>query len=72
MTKISRCSVVGLLCLLAASACGDGDGEQQRGQLQFKLPKPLREVSGLALLTDERLLAVADEKAQIYSIDFAT
>ena len=37
---------------------------------QWKLPKRLREISGLALTPDERLLAVADEKAVVYELDY--
>ncbi|MDX1404932.1 MAG: SdiA-regulated domain-containing protein [Woeseiaceae bacterium] len=37
---------------------------------QWKLPARLREISGLALTTDERLLAVTDEIAIVYELDF--
>jgi len=37
---------------------------------QWKLPKKLREISGLALTPDERLLAVNDEKAIVYELDY--
>ena len=40
------------------------------GFRQWKLPDRLREVSGLALTDDGRLLAVADESAAIYEIDY--
>lgn len=39
------------------------------GDLQLKLPKDLREISGLSLTPDGNLLAVADEKAHIFKID---
>ena len=38
--------------------------------MQWKLPKRLREISGLALTSDERLLAVTDEKAIVYELDY--
>ena len=63
MTKI--CSSLVMLCLMSC-----GGKSEQGGQLQLKLPKALREISGLALLPDDRLLAVADERARVYSIDF--
>jgi len=57
-----------------ASACG---GEAQAPPVvaetsfqQWSLPDPLREISGLALTQDERLLAVADEEAIVYEIDY--
>ncbi|MDA1077075.1 MAG: SdiA-regulated domain-containing protein [Proteobacteria bacterium] len=37
---------------------------------QWKLPGRLREISGLALTDDERLLAVTDEDAVVYEIDY--
>ncbi len=37
---------------------------------QWKLPKILREISGLALTPDDRLFAVNDEKAVIYELDY--
>jgi len=42
------------------------------GQSQWKLPKRLREVSGLALAPDGRLFAVDDEQAVIYQIDYTS
>lgn len=38
---------------------------------QWKLPGKLREISGLAITFDGRALAVADEKAVIYELDYA-
>ena len=38
--------------------------------LQWKLPKRLREISGLALTHDGRLLAIEDEEAIIYELDY--
>lgn len=37
---------------------------------QWRLPDRLREISGLALTADQRLLAITDEVAVIYEIDF--
>lgn len=37
---------------------------------QWKLPRKLREVSGLALTRDNRLLAITDEEAVVYEIDY--
>lgn len=37
--------------------------------LQWRLPSRLREISGLALDAEERLFAVADEKAVVYELD---
>jgi uncharacterized protein YjiK len=37
---------------------------------QWKLPSALREISGLALSTDNRLFAVTDEAAVVFEIDF--
>ena len=38
--------------------------------MQWKLPKRLKEISGLALSADERLFAHDDEQAVIYQIDW--
>ena len=38
--------------------------------LQWKLPKRLREISGLALTEDARLFAIADEEAEVVEIDY--
>lgn len=37
---------------------------------EWRLPSRLREVSGLAMTPDQRLLAVDDEKAIVYQIDY--
>jgi uncharacterized protein YjiK len=37
---------------------------------QWKLPKILKEISGLALTPDDRLFAVNDEQAVIYELDY--
>lgn len=59
-----------LYAVLSVVAWGCTDNGDHEGLLQLKLPKALREISGLTELPDARLLAVADQKAQIYSIDF--
>ncbi len=50
-----------------SSAADEWDQHEFR---QWKLPKRLREISGLALTSDERLLAVTDEKAIVYELDY--
>lgn len=37
---------------------------------QWKLPKKLKEISGLALTPDDRLFAVGDEQAIVYELDY--
>ena len=37
---------------------------------QWKLPKKLKELSGLALTPDDRLFTVTDEKAIVYELDY--
>ena len=39
---------------------------------RWKLPKRLREISGLAMTRDQRLLAHNDEKGTVYEIDYRT
>lgn len=72
--------VAAILLTLMISACSaetpetpetpESDGSDQGDFKQWKLPKRLREISGLALTPDERLLAVADEKAIVYELDY--
>lgn len=38
--------------------------------VQWKLPKRLREISGLAFTGDGRLLAIADERAEVVELDY--
>ncbi len=66
-----------ILLTTLVSACGGEtpeaiapDRSDQDDFQQWKLPKRLREISGLALTPDERLLAVADEKAVVYELDY--
>jgi len=48
----------------AAGARDPGDFKQ------WRLPRRLREISGLALTPDERLLAVTDEEGIVYELDY--
>ena len=72
-----RSTSIALLLFGLASACGGEtpsppstavDGEP--AFLQWNLPDRLREISGLALTADQRLLAVADEAAIVYEVDY--
>jgi len=66
-----RAVCIALLGFLA-SACHSGQGSsvETGGFTQWALPDRLREISGLALTSDERLLAVTDEEAIVYEIDY--
>lgn len=66
-----------VLLLFLIASCGAGPSDtavtesaEQDDFKQWKLPKKLREISGLALTADERLLAVADENAIVYELDY--
>lgn len=66
-----------ILLSILITACGAEPGEtaaseppDQDSFRQWKLPGRLREISGLALTPDERLLAVTDEKAIVYELDY--
>lgn len=70
---------VAVLLLGAVIACTDqrSDAGPQSAvsiskddRRQWKLPKRLNEISGLAVTPDDRLLAVSDEKAIVYEIDY--
>lgn len=68
-TTISRIlggSLLLVLCVL--SGCSRSDHQRFEPD-QFKLPKKLREVSGLTLTPQGQLLAIADEKATVYLLD---
>lgn len=74
-----RSVAIAFLSLLSAcSLASDSTSEPGIGRFsldseslqQWKLPKKLKEISGLALTPDDRLLAVADEKAFIYELDY--
>jgi uncharacterized protein YjiK len=62
-----------ILCGLASACGGETEAPAAAGETTFQqwsLPDQLREISGLALTTDERLLAVADEEAIVYEVDY--
>ncbi len=67
-----------LSLLAACSLATDSTGSQSIGRFlldsaslqQWKLPKKLKEISGLALTPDDRLFAVGDEKAVVYELDY--
>lgn len=66
-----------VLLFVSSSACTEAGNSgvdiarySSAGQSQWKLPKRLQEVSGLALAPDGRLFAVDDEQAVIYQIDY--
>ena len=63
-----------LLCLLAScrgSVDEPAPDVDEKLVMQWQLPGGLREISGLALTGDGRLLAVSDELAIVYEIDYA-
>lgn len=61
-----------VLLAVSAGACQSDQTPSRNdgGFVQWSLPDKLREISGLALTSDQRLLAVADEEAIIYEIDY--
>ncbi len=70
---------IALLSLIAACSLADdsvpptefgGFALDADALKQWKLPKRLKEISGLALTPDDRLFAVDDEQAVIYEIDY--
>ncbi len=70
MTKI--CSSLAAIILLMACAPESPEVQQDRvesGVVQYKLPKALTEISGLAAADDTSVFAVADEEAVIFRID---
>jgi uncharacterized protein YjiK len=64
--------VLTLLSLLPVAACNTGEAPASvdDGFIQWNLPDRLREISGLALTPDQRLLAVTDEQAIVYELDY--
>jgi uncharacterized protein YjiK len=68
-----------LILVVLAAACGGesvsvsepdrNGGHQPR---QWKLPDRLREISGLALNTEERLFGITDEEAIVYELDYSS
>ncbi|MFT5500398.1 MAG: hypothetical protein ACI88G_000527 [Woeseiaceae bacterium] len=73
---MTRCwaAMASALLLAACNAHTGASAEIQGGGdesfQQWKLPHRLREISGLALTADERLLAITDEEAIVYEIDY--
>ena len=53
------------------TSCDARQSAADDGTMQWRLPQKLREISGLALTADHRLLAVADEEAIVYELDIA-
>lgn len=75
-TAIADVGCVTILALLLA-ACEPQAADTPASQViaddsfrQWNLPRKLREVSGLALTPDNRLLAITDEEAIVYEIDY--
>jgi len=63
--------VVVILAFFTAACQSEQPPPREPGNfVQWALPDKLREISGLALTSDERLLAVADEEAIVYEIDY--
>jgi uncharacterized protein YjiK len=70
-------AVVTAVLALQSAACsseppGDSQEKSADGLVQWALPKKLKEISGLALTDDERLLAVTDESGIVYELDYRT
>ena len=63
-----------MLLLILVAACNARQAEEpatERGDFhQWSLPDSLREISGLALTPDQRLLAITDELAIVYELDY--
>jgi uncharacterized protein YjiK len=72
----ARICYVFLSTLMAATVFADGGSVLSRYSFdaksftQWELPKKLREISGLAMTPDGRLLAQGDELGIVYQIDF--
>lgn len=70
--------IVAALCVLAAPSLADDERQGVLGHYvlddphlkQWALPSRLREISGLALTPDGRLLVVDDERAIVYEADY--
>ena len=75
-----RSAYVAVLASMAAASVADAQGsrkaailsagalEEARGT-RWELPRPLREISGLAVTADGRLLAHGDERARVFELD---
>jgi uncharacterized protein YjiK len=73
---IARAGSTAILAIFLV-ACGPNVTESSASQAiqddsfrQWKLPRKLSEISGLALTRDHRLLAITDEEAVVYEIDY--
>ena len=70
--------ILAITASLLVSACGHEDEPGRLPQFamtdnavqQWRLPDKLKEISGLALSSDGRLFAVADEQAVVYEINY--
>ena len=72
-----NCRLIVYIAALLLGACGQpqprpaDDHPFQYSQMhQWKLPKALTEISGLALTQDERLFAIEDESANVFELDY--
>ena len=72
-----NCRLIVYIAALLLGACGQpqpratDDHPFQFSQMhQWKLPKALKEISGLALTQDERLFAIEDESANVFELDY--
>jgi len=75
MLRHFACIGPALLLCACSSAADDPLRESSAGDQSFRqwqLPGRLREISGLALTSDQRLLAVTDEEAVVYELDYET
>ena len=72
-TAFVSLSLLSAFTLASDAASGHGVGRfalDESSLQQWKLPRRLKEISGLALTPDDRLFAVDDEQAVIYEIDY--
>ncbi len=70
---IAFLSLITACSLASDSTSGKGLGRfalDAESLQQWKLPKKLKEISGLALTPDDRLFAVGDEEAIVYELDY--
>lgn len=77
MTMTFRATFSALLVVLLLGCSDNSSGGQNSSVeeptlVQWYLPKQLREVSGLALVDDNEVLAIQDERAIIFRLDIQT
>ena len=70
-------AVVAAVLILQSAACSSDSPDVSKegsddGYVQWALPDKLKEISGLALTDDERLLAITDESGIVYELDYET